>query len=221
LANQGTCNIPHLPVESPELLKFLKDEPAVECGNEDDDWVVCYQSKCEIKTSVVQEKSPTCEFTDIIRDNDFRNKNGKITVSKDAYILKESDYVRVRCWTENKESWYGTLAGIRQQESQRYGRISWNGKNNQYLNVLMFGFDSLSKNAFIRKLPKSYKYLTEQLKGDVLQGYNIIGDGTPQALIPILTGFTELELPETKRRKKNSNFVNVYPFIWKEYEKYG
>jgi hypothetical protein len=85
----------------------------------------------------------------------------------------------------------------------------------------MLGFDSLSRNAFIRKLPKTYKYLTKYLNGDVLQGYNIVGDGTPQALIPILTGFTELELPETRRRMINSDYVNVYPMIWKEYEKHG
>lgn len=85
----------------------------------------------------------------------------------------------------------------------------------------MFGFDSLSKNAFIRKLPKTYEYLTHKLHGDVLQGYNIVGDGTPQALIPILTGFTELELPETRRRIADSNFVNVYPMIWQKYQKMG
>lgn len=85
----------------------------------------------------------------------------------------------------------------------------------------MYGFDSLSKNAFIRKLPKTYDFLTQHLKGDVLQGYNIVGDGTPQALIPILTGFTELELPETRKRMKYSKSVNVYPMIWSEYERNG
>lgn len=55
-------------------------------------------------------------------------------------------------------------------------------------NVLMFGFDSLSRNMFQRNLPNSHKYLTETLGAIVLEGYNIVGDGTPQALIPILTG---------------------------------
>lgn len=86
----------------------------------------------------------------------------------------------------------------------------------------MFGFDSLSRNHVIRKLPKTYKYITDTLQGDVLLGYNIIGDGTPQALIPILTGFTELELPDTR---KNLFFgkerVDVYPMIWNDYRKFG
>jgi hypothetical protein len=57
------------------------------------------------------------------------------------------------------------------------------------LNVLIWGFDSISRNTFIRKLPKSYDLLVNGLGGGtVLKGYNIVGDGTPQALIPILTG---------------------------------
>lgn len=89
------------------------------------------------------------------------------------------------------------------------------------LNVVMFGFDSLSKNTFIRKLPKTYKYMKSQLRSLVLDGYNIIGDGTPQALIPILTGKTELELPETRKRISKANYVNVYPFIWDDYKENG
>lgn len=85
----------------------------------------------------------------------------------------------------------------------------------------MMGFDSLSRNAFIRKLPKTYKYIIENLSGDVLKGYNIIGDGTPQALIPLLTGYTELELPETRKRMSNADFVNIYPMIWKKYQENG
>lgn len=112
--------------------------------------------------------------------------------------------------------WYGTVAGIRKDVEIVKRKKEING-----VNVLMFGFDSLSRNAFIRKLPKSYEYLTKILNGDVLKGYNIIGDGTPQALIPLLTGFTELELPETRKRKFSSTYVNTYPLIWKKFEKAG
>ena len=90
------------------------------------------------------------------------------------------------------------------------------------LNVLIWGHDSLSRNMFIRKLPKSYKYLMENLGGIVLNGYNIVGDGTSQALIPMLTGKTELELPETRKRKGIVAYnVNVYPFVWNDFKDQG
>lgn len=86
------------------------------------------------------------------------------------------------------------MAGIRndQDVSDHFG---WNlvPPNGLGLNVLMFGFDSLSRNTFIRKLPKSYAYLWQELNAVVLEGYNIVGDGTPQALIPILTGKLNLK----------------------------
>lgn len=115
--------------------------------------------------------------------------------------------------------WSGIIYGIRR--ILKRDQVYQHDASNTNLNVLMYGFDSLSKNAFIRKLPKTYDFLTQHLKADVLQGYNIVGDGTPQALIPILTGFTELELPETRKRMKDSTSVNVYPMIWSEYERLG
>lgn len=90
------------------------------------------------------------------------------------------------------------------------------------LNVLILGFDSLSRNTFIRLLPKSYTFLKDQLHSLVLEGYNVVGDGTPQALIPFLTGKIELELPETRKRMGyKANFVDVYPMIWKNFKKHG
>lgn len=85
--------------------------------------------------------------------------------------------------------WSSILSGVRHDQDV-LDKTGWHllPQTALGLNVLMFGFDSLSKNTFIRKLPKSYEYFKDQLHGTVLQGYNIVGDGTPQALIPILTG---------------------------------
>lgn len=52
-------------------------------------------------------------------------------------------------------------------------------------------------------------------------GYNILGDGTPAQLIPMLTGMKEDELPSTLHRDKNESSVNVYPFIWNQYRDRG
>ena len=82
----------------------------------------------------------------------------------------------------NRQYWKGLLTGIRKEAHER--ALPEVTKELPF-NVIMFGFDSLSRNAWIRKLPKSYKYMTEHLNADVLQGYNIVGDGTPQALIPV------------------------------------
>lgn len=129
--------------------------------------------------------------------------------------MEESDFARAVCRADSG-SWSGIVIGIRDTV-----KVPVENSNYPPFNVFMLGFDSLSRLAFMRKLPKTYEYLTKNLTGLVLKGYNIVGDGTPQALIPILTGKTELELPDTRKRKFKSNFVNVYPFIWNEYKKHG
>ncbi|CAG7725265.1 unnamed protein product, partial [Allacma fusca] len=116
--------------------------------------------------------------------------------------------------------WKSFLAAPR-SHVQSPSREKPNVSSSQF-NILLWGHDSLSRNMFIRKLPLTYNYLMDTLNGVVLKGYNIVGDGTPQALIPMLTGQTEQELPETRKRKGSlAKFVNVYPFIWDECKKRG
>lgn len=84
--------------------------------------------------------------------------------------------------------WENRMAGIR-MDTDILKRIGWEyvPADGLKLNVLMFGFDSLSRLMFMRKLPKTYDKLIS-LNAIVLEGYNIVGDGTLRALIPILTG---------------------------------
>lgn len=120
-------------------------------------------------------------------------------------------------------SWSGILFGLRENPRLKVAAPTLASASQQRppMNVIILGFDSLSRNSFIRKLPKSYDYLKDQLHADILRGYNIVGDGTPQALIPLLTGQTELELPEARRRMPNSQTVDTFPFVWKQYEEHG
>lgn len=80
------------------------------------------------------------------------------------------------------------MAGIRFDEDV-INRAGWDRvpKDGLGLNVLMIGFDSLSHMMVQRKLPKLY-FKLQSMGAHILEGYNIVGDGTPQALIPILTG---------------------------------
>ena len=83
------------------------------------------------------------------------------------------------------------------------------------LNVLIIGFDSASHMTWV------YDYLVDFLGAVVLEGYNIVGDGTPKALLPILTGKTEWELPEARRSHTDAKPVDGHPWIWKEFKKLG
>ena len=67
-------------------------------------------------------------------------------------------------------------------------------------------------------MPQSSEYLIKELGSSVLNGYNIVGDGTPAALIPILTGKHEEELPNTLKGVAGSKKVDqAYPFVWNDF----
>uniref|UniRef100_A0AC35U4Z7 Sulfatase domain-containing protein n=1 Tax=Rhabditophanes sp. KR3021 TaxID=114890 RepID=A0AC35U4Z7_9BILA len=94
--------------------------------------------------------------------------------------------------------------------------------NGTKLNVHIISFDSLSQMSYRRNLPKTVKYFEDTMKGVVLNGYNIVGDGTPQAFLPFLCGKTELEMPDTRKANSNNHYVDeVYPFIWNNYSEKG
>ncbi|XP_034112705.2 uncharacterized protein LOC117573538 isoform X1 [Drosophila albomicans] len=238
--NQGECRQPHLPLDNPDIMKFYKPVNKIKCEAEVD-WVMCEKSICFVKPEISAIHSEVvCSYTDILRKSDYKARFGRTVRIKEPYVLQESDFVRVSCRADSGERWHGMAYGIRdtvqrpvmpnlspnlaalppeviaqaQQQLQDLPSIP-------YYNVLMFGFDSLSRNAFMRKLPRSYNYLTKQLGAVVLKGYNIVGDGTPQALIPLLTGYTELELPETRKRVSGSGYVDAYPMIWKDFARLG
>lgn len=67
------------------------------------------------------------------------------------------------------------------------------------LNVMMVGLDSTSHAHFQRKLGPIYKYLKEELKSNMFNGYSILGDGTTVALIGMLVGRHFDELPEGRK----------------------
>ena len=61
-------------------------------------------------------------------------------------------------------------------------------KHSLQMNILMFGLDSMSHLSYQRKLPKTYAFLQKTLGAKILNGYNIVGDATTAAMIPLLTG---------------------------------
>ncbi|KAL7287426.1 hypothetical protein TKK_0018535 [Trichogramma kaykai] len=219
------CKLPRLDISSPEIMQFIHEVPALQCSPED--WV-----KSDGPRLYIDEKAKsrhgeiTCAINEILRIDDNNIELSPTQETTTDYVLRASDYAEVKCETETGKQWMSVLASVHDEsdDDSIASDISWSKlpKRALPLNVLMFGFDSLSRQTFARKLPRSLRYLRRGLGGLVLEGYNIVGDGTPQALIPLLTGKIELELPETRKRMGDrANYVDVYPMIWRDYRAAG
>ncbi|MCL4129800.1 UNVERIFIED_CONTAM: hypothetical protein GTU68_007422, partial [Idotea baltica] len=217
------CIQPNLDVTSVDVEKVISTKDVLVC-DEEEDWVKVTGYEAVISKAVKRINGRVnCSFTEILRVDDSETKEGVTTTVTDIFILTTTDFYSVSCFAENGKTWKKVVVGVRNDQTLQLER-GWHlvPGDAVKLNVLMLGFDSLSQISFMRTLPKTFRFLTQELKTNVLQGYNIVGDGTPQALIPILTGKTELELPETRKRMgKEAQFVNVFPFIWNDFRNNG
>ncbi|RWS14514.1 hypothetical protein B4U79_12142, partial [Dinothrombium tinctorium] len=218
------CKTPQLDPFSSQIIRFVKRLKPIRCSSEDD-WVVVSNGKAILKRN---DSNVQCMITYLIRVDDNTSRRGQSVLLSSAKpeLTLEEDFFLVKCSDESSRQWKNIMASVHRDEKavKRAKKILKEhvlGANKQKLNVFMFGFDSVSRAHFIRQMPQTYKHLVKQLNATVLQSYNIVGDGTPQALIPILTGSTEVELPLTRKRFPNAQFVNVYPFIWNDYTNQG
>jgi hypothetical protein len=68
-------------------------------------------------------------------------------------------------------------------------------ETDEQLSIIFLGIDSASRSHALRKLPKSYKYLTEQLNAYDFKGYMKVGLNSFPNMFPLLTGENSADHP--------------------------
>ncbi|CDW60921.1 DUF229 domain containing protein, partial [Trichuris trichiura] len=213
------CVRPVQNINDSEIMPLFHSVAPLNCSNESN-WFTARNGKLILMQEAVrQNASIQCELQPIVFNDDFTVKTLNRSEAKDNMSL-QTDFFKIQCATADGKNYTNYHATIVPKESMNERANPVNGFKRP-LNFYFLGFDSVSRMSFMRKLKETYKYITEELNGTVLEMYNVVGDGTPAALLPILTGKTEEELPETRRSQRNASFVDVYPFIWKELKQLG
>lgn len=210
-----------LKVDDPQTSHFFHPYPKLKC-NEEKNWIYTKNQTFIIDENAVNIYGRIqCIYSNIWRVSDSK-VDSELKVNYPSGSAVMTDFFEARCSSENGSTYSNVHTTIKPlPEVIKRSKTAKPNDKMLGLNVYMFGFDTVSRMHFMRKLPKTYRYITSNLGGIVLEGYNIVGDGTPQALIPILTGKTELELPLTRKRYSNADYVNVYPFVWNEFRNAG
>ncbi|KAH3875587.1 uncharacterized protein LOC127869427 [Dreissena polymorpha] len=80
--------------------------------------------------------------------------------------------------------------------------------------VIILAMDSLSRSNAMRNLPKSLKYLKEELRAYDFIGYRKVGLNSFPNAVPLLTGH-----PHTKFPQVESRFLDDLPFLWNSFSK--
>ncbi|CEF69499.1 Protein of unknown function DUF229 family and Alkaline-phosphatase-like, core domain-containing protein [Strongyloides ratti] len=219
--NHEECVIPKLDMWSEQIKKFYKEKFNINCKEHTYDWVFFKNQQLFVnKESPMKENDFYCNITSIIFVDDYNIRKSIKVIDTFPYKNFESDFFHIHCYSKkNNNKWdkYFMRSIVFKENIEKL-----NKKMDQNLNVHIISYDSLSQMAFRRLLPKTVKYFEDTMKGVILNGYNIVGDGTPQAFIPILTGKTEIELPVTRKTEKDSMYVDeAYDFIWNKFAKHN
>uniref|UniRef100_A0A2C9M9Z7 Uncharacterized protein n=1 Tax=Biomphalaria glabrata TaxID=6526 RepID=A0A2C9M9Z7_BIOGL len=220
------CVHPKLDPCDASVIKYDTLVSPVNCSGAEENWIYVENGTFRISRNArLKYGAITCEYAPMLRGRgDFAVRHGEhIKPMADGTPLV-SDFFKVACISPSGKRYHNIHAGIAYNETlhQRYqGAPPRDTIQHPVYDVFMFGFDSTSRMAWLRNLPKSRDYFLSHLGGIELEGYNIVGDGTVQALLPILTGNTEHDLHPARRGVPGSREVDDFPWIWNTYKEAG
>ncbi|KAH3733495.1 hypothetical protein DPMN_039924 [Dreissena polymorpha] len=211
------CVHPNLPLWTDQLKNYFKPCVPVKCSD-DVNWVYTDSGRFYISSQAEKVVGKIeCELTPIVNDEDNTKYLETIKDVKNGSGLV-TDTFKSSCTSSSGKSYTNIHVGIAGRSKTNEQQKPPNAK----YNVFMYGFDSMSRNMVKRFLPKTHEFFVNELGGHILNEYNIVGDGTPQALMPILTGRKETEIPEVRRGHTNAKPVDeILEFVWKRFEKRG
>ncbi|KAL4229514.1 hypothetical protein ACF0H5_012554 [Mactra antiquata] len=81
------------------------------------------------------------------------------------------------------------------------------------LSIIYFGLDSASRSHALRKLPKVYRYMKEDLQAYDFQGYMKVGLNSFPNLVPLLAGKSH---DQYAMENLQISYLDSMPFIWNE-----
>ncbi|CDW54788.1 DUF229 domain containing protein [Trichuris trichiura] len=218
-SKDGFCQIQPQHLDDPEINRLMRIPKPLSCAKEDN-WVHVKNGYFFITPEAsARHGKITCDCQPIIFVDDFRLKSWMLyDVTSNSSV--PTDFMKVACNAEDGTQYENYHANVVPQLDV-INRVQYRSSTALPVNLYILAFDSVSRLQFMRKMRQTYKYITTVLKGIVLEKYNILGDGTTAAIIPLLTGKTELELPVTLKGVEDASYVDVYPFIWNELKKLG
>ena len=218
--NADLCKRPQLKLWPDDIKEIYSDLLPIDCKNNEENWASVRKGKFHISDqAVLKHGKIECLYQEVSRldgDMGVREISGDKPIKSGDEI--PHDILSVKCAAEDGNVYSRVILGVKPKPQKTPAEDSKKGLG---LNIVMFGFDSVSRLNWRRSLKETYKFFVEDLGAVVLEGYNIVGDGTPQALLPILTGKSEEELPEARRGFKNAKSVDDHPWIWKDLQKSG
>lgn len=144
------------------------------------------------------------------------------TQSLEFNVPLNEDFIQATCHIGELPAFtqYIALIPLKPDVEKRAEKLLQNRTTNQEdnLNIIIVGIDSVSKLNFLRHFRKTHRFLKENLSPIELRGYTKVADNTFPNLVPLLTGhFIEYYWNESMREM----FFDHIDLIWKNFSTRG
>ncbi|XP_074650552.1 uncharacterized protein LOC141905547 [Tubulanus polymorphus] len=161
---------------------------------------------------------------DEMSDNMFQYELDPRQIRNDTFI--SADFIRIACYSTSGDIMYVNFHAFVQKRihmdercTTQFEKFVSSQKPKETLNILAIGVDAMSRLNFIRQMPKTRKFLLENMDGYELNGYNKVADNTFVNMVPMFVGKFVEELPWDE--SKSEEPFDDYNFIWKNFSSHG
>jgi len=172
----SSCVIPHLDPFDPSILQFIWQPQPLVCDTSpavvyaDDAGVIQYNSSA-LKLLNLKESDIQCTKRVLIRNEDDNTVTFSINILVTPPFPAKADFFHVICNHASTGSKLMDMILTSTVRDRRKDKVPIEKETPQQLSVLLFGVDSVSRSAAVRKLPKTFRYLTEELQSYDFKGY--------------------------------------------------
>lgn len=221
------CIIPDLDPFDKSIMKYVWSPDPIHCDPAPDLVFVNERGFLTFNQSAFKyygDSNYRCSYTPLFRPeyDDYSVTFGE-EVFGEIPLQVPYDFFRLRCYTnKGNKRVFDTLQESVYSSDEIKNKIAEENPEISKYSVFLFGIDSTSRLSAIRKLPKTYKYLTEVLGAHVFKGYMKVGDNTFPNVVPVLTGKRPgtVDLPNPDGGPFD---LQKFPFIWQKFsmEKYA
>lgn len=243
LINTPSCVIPDIDPFHPSLRKYIaKDHKPLKCSDKppltEESGVSLIFFEERLHFYGVSNASARCFYSGIERveeqGNYTKTCDEKWNIKKEVQIRQRvtpmaEDGILVKCMKmplKKKKTFYENVHFFIQprriKRKREEFKANFGERRRENLSVIILGTDSVSRGNLRRHMPRTFAYLTENLKVIDLKGFNKIGDNTDPNLSAILMG---MYFDEVKKQSclANNSIVNFdeCPFIWNNFASKG
>lgn len=228
-----SCKIPKLDIWPKDIRKINLNVSPLDCEHKSSEWFVIRDKKIYFTPHAkyyISKQKTTCELR-VIDVKEYLEINSyfknRLYDIKKLHNLTDgfnvpSDVFSIHCINDNSNAYvfenvYLTIKPLPQQITKNKPLVSRSRFYKQSIepkyNILIWCFDSVSKLSWKRFLPETVKTFQE-IGGIWFNQFNILGYGTTETFIPMLTGKVPSQLHQAVRGKKNARYINDYPWVW-------